>query len=164
MFVRKKRNRSGTISVVVVDKGQGGFKEIKRFGVARSEEEAEILFEKASAWLLQYGGQQILDFDEPLAKEQEKSQTLQMLDNVESVLLNAPQKLLSRIYDDIGFNGIKDEILRHLVIARICQPMSKAATVDYLKSYFDEDVELVKIYRYMDKLYSSQKELNSFRK
>ena len=42
--------------------------------------------------------------------------------------------------------------------------MSKAATVDYLKSYFDEDVELVKIYRYMDKLYSSQKELNSFRK
>lgn len=67
--------------------------------------------------------------------------------------------LLSRIYDDIGFNGIKDEILRHLVIARICQPMSKAATVDYLKSYFDEDVELVKIYRYMDKLYSSQKEL-----
>lgn len=159
MFVRKKRNRSGTISVVVVDKGQGGFKEIKRFGVAQSEEEAEILFEKASAWLLQYGGQQILDFDEPLAKEQEKSQTLQMLDNVESVLLNAPQKLLSRIYDDIGFNGIKDEILRHLVIARICQPMSKAATVDYLKSYFDEDVELVKIYRYMDKLYSSQKEL-----
>lgn len=124
MFVRKKRNRSGTISVVVVDKGQGGFKEIKRFGVARSEEEAEILFEKASAWLLQYDGQQILDFDEPLVKEQEKSQTLQMLDNVKSVLLNAPQKLLSRIYDDIGFNGIKDEILRHLVIARICQPLA----------------------------------------
>lgn len=81
MFVRKKRNRSGTISVVVVDKGQGGFKEIKRFGVAQSEEEAAILFEKASAWLLQYGGQQFLDFDEPLANEQEKSQPLQMLDN-----------------------------------------------------------------------------------
>jgi hypothetical protein len=36
--------------------------------------------------------------------------------------------------------------------------MSKKATVDYLKSYFDEDVNLSKIYRYMDKLYNSQQE------
>ena len=36
MFPRKKKNRTGTISVVVVDKSRGGFKEIKSFGVLTS--------------------------------------------------------------------------------------------------------------------------------
>ena len=36
MFPRKKKNRTGTISVVVVDKSRGGFKEIKSFGVAKT--------------------------------------------------------------------------------------------------------------------------------
>jgi transposase len=36
--------------------------------------------------------------------------------------------------------------------------MSKSATVDYLQSYFDEDVQLHKIYRYLDKLYNRQQE------
>ena len=43
--------------------------------------------------------------------------------------------------------------MKQLVVTRICQPRSKVATVDYLKSYYDEDVELNKIYRYLDKLY-----------
>ncbi len=51
MFVRKKRNRTGSISVVVVDKSRGGFKEIKRFGVARSEEEADTLYAEACLWV-----------------------------------------------------------------------------------------------------------------
>jgi transposase len=36
--------------------------------------------------------------------------------------------------------------------------MSKMATVEYLKSHFDEDVGLNKIYRYLDKLYNTQQE------
>ena len=66
--------------------------------------------------------------------------------------------LFLTMYDSIGFNQIQDPILRSLVIARISQPMSKRATVDYLKSYFDEDVNLYEIYRYMDKLYDTQKD------
>ena len=63
-----------------------------------------------------------------------------MLSNVDRTLLNMPQTILNSIYDRIGFNAIDDNILRYLVVARVCQPMSKVATVDYLKSYFDEDV------------------------
>ena len=37
MFVRKKKNRSGTISVVVVDKSRGKFREVKKFGVGSTE-------------------------------------------------------------------------------------------------------------------------------
>ena len=45
------------------------------------------------------------------------------------------------------------------MVARLCQPMSKMATVEYLKSHFDEDVDLNKIYRYLDKLYNTQKDI-----
>lgn len=51
MFPRKKKNRTGTISVVVVDKSCGGFKEVKNFGVAKTEEEADRLYAEASEWV-----------------------------------------------------------------------------------------------------------------
>ncbi|MCI7273299.1 hypothetical protein MR642_03120 [bacterium] len=74
-------------------------------------------------------------------------------------MINGTQLLLDQVYDSIGFNRIPDEILRHWVIARVSQPKSKLATVDYLKSYDDEDVELNHFYRYRDKLYNTQMEL-----
>ncbi|MBO7258517.1 MAG: IS1634 family transposase [Paludibacteraceae bacterium] len=78
---------------------------------------------------------------------------------MDAVLINGTQLLLNQVYDSIGFNQISDEILRHLVITRVSQPRSKLATVDYLRSYYDEDVDLNHIYRYMDKLYNTQMEL-----
>jgi hypothetical protein len=90
---------------------------------------------------------------------QETIETERMLSKVDSVLINGTQLLLNRIYDHIGFNRIEDDILPHLVIARISQPASKLATVAYLKSYYDEDLELNRIYKYMDKLYATRREL-----
>ena len=43
MFTRRKHNRSGTISVVVVDKSGGRFTEIHRVGIAHNEEEVAAL-------------------------------------------------------------------------------------------------------------------------
>lgn len=157
MFVRKKRNRSGTISVVVVSKAHGKFKELKTFGVAHSDEQADVFFEQAHLWIRSYEGQQAFDFDEALVHELQD--TTRLVNNIDSILINGTQLLLNRIYDDIGFNQISDEILRHLVIARVCQPASKLATVSYLKSYYDEDVDLNHIYRYMDRLYNTQMDI-----
>lgn len=84
---------------------------------------------------------------------------MRVVDNMDSVLINGPQLLFNQVYDSVGFNQIPDDILRHLVIARVSQPKSKLATVEYLKSYYDEDVDLNHIYRYMDKLYNTQMEL-----
>jgi len=57
-----------------------------------------------------------------------------------------------------GFDAIEDDIFRQLVIARLGQPMSKSATVEYLKSHFDEDAQLHQVYRYLDMLYNTQQE------
>lgn len=156
MFVRKKANRSGTTSVVVIDKAGGSFRQVKSFGSSSDSDEVRKMCEQASDWILRHGGQQIIDFD---ATEQARKDYQSVLSNVERTLQNAPQTILGRIYDEIGFNALGDDILRHLAIARVCQPMSKMATADYLKSYFDEDVKLHNIYRYMDKLYSTQRVL-----
>ena len=84
--------------------------------------------------------------------------TTHLLSNIENILLNGTQLILNQVFKKIGFDSINDDILKHLVTARLSQPSSKAGTVDYLKSHFDEDVELHKIYRYLDKLHSSQQE------
>lgn len=141
--------------MVVVDKSSGRFKELKTIGVASSPEEIAALEVKAQRWIDSYGGQQTFDFEESGKALEEIRRTLSM---IERTLQNAPQVILSRIYDRIGFGAIGDDILRHLAIARVCQPMSKVATAEYLKSYFDEDIQLHGIYRYMDKLYNTQQE------
>jgi hypothetical protein len=43
MYVRKKKNRSGTISVVVVSKSSGKYEEIKSFGTTNGAKDAENL-------------------------------------------------------------------------------------------------------------------------
>ena len=59
MFV-KKRNRSGNISVVVVNKEHGKFVEIKNFGTVPLEVEADSLRVKVRQWIDTYGGRQSL--------------------------------------------------------------------------------------------------------
>ena len=157
MFVRKKKNRSGTTTVVVVSKRNGDFVEVKNFGTVSTDEEVAALSSKARHWLNTNGNQLSLDFED--SKGRERDETRRVVDNMDAVLINGTQLLLCQIYDSIGFNRIPDDVLRHLVIARVCQPRSKLATVSYLKSYYDEDIDLNHIDRYMDRLYNTQREL-----
>ncbi|WP_289540417.1 hypothetical protein [Phocaeicola barnesiae] len=76
------------------------------------------------------------------------------MSNIIQTSLKSPQTIIGKVFDRIGFNAVQDEELRHLVISRICSPMSKKATVDYLRRHFKEDVSLQKIYHYLDKLHS----------
>lgn len=158
MFVRRKKNRSGSVSVVVVDKHGGKFKELHTIGIASTPEEVEELSRQGQSWIKNHLGIQELDFEGADRKHEELAAATKFLDNVDSILLNGAKLILDKVHDSVGFNKIPDEVLRHLVVARLCQPMSKMATVDYLKSHFDEDVDLSKIYRYLDKLYNSQQQ------
>ena len=157
MFIRKKKNRSGSTSVVVVDKSRKGYRELVTIGVSSDNPEIESLCQQGLKWIETYCGN--LDVFDQATREQEEKQVIEyLLSNVEKVLINGTQLLLNQVFKIVGFDSVDDDILRHLVIARLSQPMSKLATVDYLKSYFDEDIQLHKIYRYLDKLYNTQQE------
>lgn len=157
MFVRKKKNRSGSTSVVVAAKVQGKFKEIKTIGVSKDEAEIERFYQEGKVWCnTQVKGADL--FNQRTQEIEELNVTDSLLSNIENILHNGSQLMLNKVYDSIGYDAIDDYILRQLVISRLVQPMSKSATVEYLKSHFDEDVHLNKIYRYMDKLHKTQQE------
>ena len=83
-----------------------------------------------------------------------------MLSCITNISINGADLILDRVFDNIGFNRIEDIVFRQLVKARLAYPVSKSATVEYLKNHFDEDVSLSKIYRYLDKLSDNQHELS----
>lgn len=125
MFVRKKKNRSGTTSIVIVDKHGGKFKELHTVGIAHTDEEIAAMRAKGRQWINNHLGIQLLDFDGFSKKEEEVRSAEYMLSNIDSILLNGAKLIIDKVYDSIGFNQIEDETLRQLVVARLCQPMSK---------------------------------------
>ena len=47
MFVRKKKNRSGSISVQIIDKSYGTYRVLKTIGSSRDDDEIERLYQAA---------------------------------------------------------------------------------------------------------------------
>ena len=157
MFIRRKKNRSGSISIVVIDKGNGKYREVRTIGTSSDASELEKLYVEGKRWIASACGNRDM-FAEHDREIEEKQITEHLLGNIENILLNGTQLILNPVFELIGFDKLEDDVLKHLVVSRICHPRSKAATVDYLKSYFDEDVELHKIYRYLDKLHKTQQD------
>lgn len=158
MFVRKKKNPSGVISIQVVYKRSGRYRVIKTIGSSSDAATIESLFEEGQKWIAGYEGQQDL-FALSNVDREESRVTEYFLSNVESILINGTQLILDKVFKLVGFDKVNDELLKFLTIARLSQPMSKSATVDYLRSHFNEDYQLHKIYRYLDKLYNHQQAL-----
>ena len=160
MYVRRKRNRSGSTSVVIVSKQSGRYKEIHVVGVSSDSATIETLERQGRQWIKQKTGLPLFDIFEQHENEKfERYNVDYFFNNIENILLNGTQLILNRVFDLTGFDRIEDSEFRGLVISRICQPLSKSATVDYLKSHFDQDVQPQKLYRYLDKLHDSQKEI-----
>ncbi|MDR0536786.1 MAG: hypothetical protein LBH04_01870 [Tannerellaceae bacterium] len=120
--------------IVVVDKRRKHFRELKTIGVTINESEIDNLYQQGKKWLSAYLGECDM-FSEHTREEEEKQETERLLGNIENILLNGTQLILNHVFKMVGFDKIDDEILKHLVVSRICQPRSKVVTVDYLKSY-----------------------------
>ena len=137
-------------------------KELATIGVAYSEDEVENLVNEAKEWISKEESRRHPQLDlygeEREACDREREEVRRVLSNVSNILLNGCDLILDRTFDRIGFNRI-DDVFRKLVKARLAYPTSKAATVEYLKNHFDEDVDLSKTYRYLDKLSGHQHEI-----
>ena len=152
VYVRKKKNKSGVISVQVIDKSSGKYKLLKTIGSSSSMSVVEQLFTEGKEWIKKRKGQIEIDFTDY------SHHTNLVLQGIEEVSVQGPELLLGSLFDSIGFNQIEDEIFRQLVLARLCYPVSKLKTTDYLSKYQFLNIDVQVIYRYLDKLYKSQKE------
>jgi transposase len=154
MFLRKKKNKSGSISVQIISKSGGKYKVFKTIGSARTEQEIQKLW---------YLGKQEL---ERLSMQTKLfvSETDTIVESVFDTLSNAsikvvgPELIFGKIYDKIGFNKIEEELFRHLVMSRLAFPLSKLKTIDYLYRYQGITVNKDTVYRFLDKLNSKLKD------
>jgi len=151
MFVRKKKNKSGLVSLQVIEKRNGKSVLVKTIGSSRVPHEIDKLYESGHAFIQQYAGQQVLQF------ESEHEIVERYFNSLQSFRLVGPELLFGKIFDEIGFNRIKESLFRDLVITRLIYPVSKLKTVDYLFKYRNEIIDVERIYRYLDKLYNKQK-------
>lgn len=85
MFIRKKKNRSGTTSVIVVSKAYGKFKEVKTIGVSDDESQIENFVREARRWIATQTGAQDL-FQQNIKEEGEKHLTEHLISNVEDFI------------------------------------------------------------------------------
>lgn len=148
MFVRKKKNKSGVISIQIIDKSSGKYKVVKTIGSSDNVAEIEQLYQKALFEIPKLTGQSQINFD----IEKEEALIKMFFDGIEELKLVGPELVLGKLFNEIGFNAIKDELFRHLVITRLVYPASKLKTIDYLYKYKNIIIKKDKIYRYLDKL------------
>lgn len=154
MFVRKKPNKSGIISIQIIDKSSGHYRLIKTVGSSADPAVIDSLFFQARQLIAVLKGQGVLNFE--IANEQMLMDLF--FNGINEIQLAGPELVLGKLFDEIGFNKISEDLFRHLVIARLAYPVSKLKTTDYLFKYKGVKIDVDKIYRYLDKLSSLQKE------
>ena len=148
MFIREKKNTSGSISIQIISKEKGRYKVVKSLGSATQLQEIEKLKQEAR--------QQIREMENQL--ELFESRDDKLVEQVFETLQNSsirtvgPELVFGRIFDSIGFNQVDGEMFRHLVIARLAFPLSKLKTAEYLYRYQGISLGIGSIYRFLDKL------------
>jgi hypothetical protein len=155
MFVRRKPNPSGVISIQIIDKSSGSYEVFRTIGSSSDPSEIDLLVRKAKLAIIEHSRQTMLPFDQ----QAELTFADTFINHIDSLELAGPELLIGKLFDEIGFNAVEEDLFRHLVITRLVYPVSKLKTVDYLFKYKGVQISVYSIYRYLDKLHSKHKDL-----
>lgn len=153
MFIRSLKSKKGKTYVQVIDKSSGQYKVVKSIGNSSIAAEIKVLQQEARNFIEAFSGTLQLDF----SNEIEYYKTV--FNSINTHKLVGIELLLGKLFNEIGFNKIGDEIFKQLVLYRLVYPKSKLKTTEYLYRYQQIDWDENKVYRYLDKLHSCQKEL-----
>ena len=148
MFLRKLKNRSGSVSVQIISKSTGKYKVLKTIGSSSDEQEVQKLVYLAKQEIERISQQPGLFISE---SDTIVEQVFSSLNNA-SIRTVGPEIIFGKIYDKIGFGAIQEELFRHLVLARLAFPLSKLKTIDYLYRFQGVVLDIDSVYRFLDKL------------
>ena len=151
MFIRQKKNKRGVISIQVIDKSSGKYKLLKTIGSSLDKLKVKQLLTDADVWVKKHNGLIEIDFS------QTDILLEQLVASIQQIKIVGIELLLGKLFTDIGFATIKDALFKKLVLSRLCYPLSKLKTVDYLRRYEGFETNETAIYRYLDKLNTSHK-------
>lgn len=143
MRVRIVKTASGNFAVQVVSKRHGKLTVHKHIGSYQTEREKTQLIFEANIFIRDN------DTIQPnLWDDKEDSFDLSGVKITQSQPLFL-YHLLSKVYDQLGFEAVSDELIRDLVIARVYRPVSKRETVEVLRDSFGKNYSLKSVYRHL---------------
>ena len=154
MYIRKKHNSSGSVSVQVIQKVKGQNKLIKTIGCATTQQKIDKLVIAGYEEIERITGQNNLFLSD---KDTYTEEALLNISNSD-IRTVGPEIIFGSIYNHIGFNQIEEELFRHLIISRLAFPLSKLKTVEYIYRYQGIHLSIDKVYRFLDKLNNKLKE------
>ena len=151
MFVRKKKNQSGSISIQIIQKIDGKNKLIKSIGSAKDEKDVQFLVNKAYLEMPKLKAQRTFNF----GHTKKDAEFLHSLQNISSIKIKVvgPNLVLGNIFDSIGFNKIKEKLFKKLVISRIVNPVSKLKSTEHWKNNNELNITSQSIYNFLDRLH-----------
>jgi len=152
MYVRKKQNKSGKVSIQIIDKSSGRYKVLKTIGSSANSEEIEYLYQEAKQWITTYQGQLRVDFDNRMIQAES------FLSDISTIEPCGADIILGNIFDSIGFSVFDEPLFKSLVISRVIEPRSKLKTTEQWYHKSQESQHVHTIYRFMDKLHKSYQE------
>lgn len=156
MFVRKNRNRSGSVSVQIISKEGGRYRLIRTIGSSSNPEEIERMVMEAKNYI-HYPAHQLPLFSTLSEVDLGIKSFIGNMTNLQIHTIG-PELIFGTLFDRIGFDVIDNELFRHITMARLAYPASKLKTVDYLHRYRGIKKGVDTIYRFLDKLASAHKE------
>jgi transposase len=149
MFIRKKKNKSGSVSIQILMKAGRKNKLLKTIGCAKTKREEELLLLLAKTEMTRLKG------DRSLFEEHDDLVVDNFVNNIanDHLQIVGSELILGEIYRKIGFpdDGCPN-YFKNLVLCRLVYPGSKLKTVEYFKQHLNLDVSVYAIYRFLDEL------------
>jgi len=148
MFIRRKRNKSGSVSVQLVSKAGGRYRVLASVGTGWTEQELLHLERRARVQMARY---ESLPLFADYGLENDLDRLMEMISNSQ-VNVIGPELIFGALYDHIGYNVVDNGLFRDLVVSRLFHPGSKLKTVDYLRRYHNISRSASSVYRFLDRL------------
>jgi transposase len=169
--VRKKKNKSGSISIVIVDRTNRGYKVIVCLGSSNNELEIETLYQKAL--------NKIDELEKNLfyvSKEtDQRTKIKDLLSNLttQDFIPIGDELVFGKLFNQLQCNKVFEHIknirkkdkkiflFKSLVISRLLYPGSKLELINYLEYFKNIDnITADIIYRFLDTLYKDDIKAN----
>ncbi|HEB62151.1 MAG TPA: transposase, partial [Bacteroidetes bacterium] len=154
MFIRKKKNASGSVSIQIIEKQEGRNKVIKSIGSSKDKKEIDFLVKKAYLEIPKLQKQEILNFG--YSKKDEN--IFNFVDENIKIYSVGADLVLGNIFNSIGFDKIEEPFLKKLTISRIVYPVSKLKTTEYWERHLGFNTGIQTVYDFLDRLHKNHKE------
>lgn len=152
--IRRVKTHSGSTAIQIGFYKGKSFKLIKHIGSSKELHKIKELIEIAYEYIHSHSPQLEFNFN-PQSEEILFKRGVK----VEKSILETAYEYLEGVYEQIGFNRIRNDILKHFAIIRCLEPASKVKSIILLKKYFDIEYKKTTVFRELLKLIDLKEEV-----